>query len=63
MLQVNHFRRNCSMKYVCEVCGYIYDEEQGDPENGVAPGTEWSDVPETWVCPLCGVGKELFTDE
>ena len=51
------------MKYVCEVCGYIYDEEQGDPENGVAPGTQWKDVPETWVCPLCGVGKELFTDE
>ncbi len=51
------------MKYVCEVCGYIYDEEQGDPENGVAPGTKWSDVPENWVCPLCGVGKEMFTDE
>ncbi len=51
------------MKYVCEVCGYIYDEEQGDPENGVAPGTQWKDVPETWVCPLCGVGKELFMDE
>ena len=51
------------MKYVCEVCGYIYDEEQGDPENGVAPGTEWKDVPETWVCPLCGVGKEVFSEE
>lgn len=51
------------MKYVCEVCGYIYDEEQGDPENGVAPGTEWDDVPETWVCPLCGVGKEVFSEE
>lgn len=51
------------MKYVCEVCGYIYDEEQGDPENGVAPGTQWKDVPETWVCPLCGVGKEVFSEE
>lgn len=51
------------MKYVCEVCGYIYDEEQGDPENGVAPGTEWSDVPEDWMCPLCGVGKEVFSAE
>lgn len=51
------------MKYVCEVCGYIYDEEQGDPENGVAPGTEWDDVPETWACPLCGVGKEVFSEE
>ncbi len=51
------------MKYVCEVCGYIYDEEQGDPENGVAPGTEWDDVPEDWLCPLCGVGKEVFSAE
>ncbi len=51
------------MKYVCEVCGYIYDEEQGDTENGVAPGTEWADVPEDWMCPLCGVGKEVFSAE
>ena len=51
------------MKYVCEVCGYIYDEEQGDPENGVAPGTQWADVPEDWLCPLCGVGKEVFSAE
>ncbi len=46
------------MKYVCDVCGYVYDPEKGDPDNGVAPGTAWEDVPEDWVCPLCGVGKE-----
>ena len=44
-------------KYVCDLCGYIYDEAAGDPENGVAPGTKWEDVPEDWVCPLCGADK------
>ena len=42
------------MKYVCDICGYVYDPELGDPDNGVAPGTPWEDVPEDWVCPLCG---------
>jgi rubredoxin len=51
------------MKYICEVCGYIYDEAAGDPDNGVAPGTAWEKVPEDWVCPLCGVGKEHFGKE
>ena len=44
-------------KWVCNICGYIYDPEVGDPDNGVAAGTAWEDVPEDWVCPLCGVGK------
>ena len=48
------------MKYICEVCEYAYDEEKGDPSSGVAPGTKWEDVPEDWVCPLCGVGKDQF---
>ena len=48
------------MKYVCDVCGYVYDPEIGDPDNGVAPGTPWEEVPEDWVCPLCGVGKDQF---
>lgn len=48
-------------KYRCEVCGYVYDPVLGDPDNGVAPGTPWEDVPHDWVCPLCGVGKEEFT--
>lgn len=50
-------------KYVCDVCGYVYDEEAGDPENGIAPGTKWEDVPSDWLCPLCGVGKDQFTEE
>ncbi len=47
-------------KYTCNLCGYVYDEAVGDPDNGVAPGTKWEDVPEDWVCPDCGVGKEEF---
>lgn len=47
-------------KYVCEPCGYIYDPEAGDPDNGVAPGTAFEDIPEDWVCPLCGAGKDAF---
>lgn len=50
-------------KYVCEVCGYIYDEANGDPTQGVAPGTKWEDVPDEWTCPLCHVGKESFSAE
>ncbi len=44
------------MKYECP-CGYVYDPALGDPDNGVAPGTVWEDVPEDWVCPICGLGK------
>ena len=51
------------MKLVCGVCGYVYDPEAGDPDNGVEPGTAWKDVPEDWVCPLCGVGKDEFAPE
>lgn len=51
------------MKYVCNVCGYVYDESVGDPENNIAAGTKWEDLPEDFVCPLCGVGKEDFTKE
>ena len=49
-------------KYICP-CGYIYDPEKGDPEHGVAPGTKWEDVPEDWVCPTCGLGKDMFEDD
>lgn len=48
------------MKYVCTVCGYIYDEAAGDPDNGINPGTKWEELPEDFSCPLCGVGKEDF---
>jgi rubredoxin len=47
-------------KWECTVCGYVYDPEEGDPENGVAPGTAFEDVPEDWVCPDCGASKDLF---
>ena len=47
-------------KWVCVVCGYVYDPEIGDPDSGVAPGSSWEDVPEDWVCPLCAVGKDQF---
>ncbi len=50
-------------KYVCTVCGYVYDEATGDPDNGIAPGTRWEDVPDDFTCPLCGVGKEDFEKE
>ena len=50
-------------KYVCTACGYVYDEELGDPDNGIEPGTKWEDLPEDFTCPLCGVGKELFEPE
>lgn len=50
-------------KFVCEVCGYVYDPAEGDPDNGVAPGTPWEEVPEDWVCPMCGAGKEDFSKE
>ena len=47
-------------KYVCTVCGYVYDPALGDPENGITPGTAFNDLPDDWVCPLCGFGKEDF---
>ena len=47
-------------KYVCTVCGYEYDPAIGDPDGGIAPGTEFKDIPEDWVCPVCGVGKDDF---
>ena len=47
-------------KYKCTVCGWIYDPEVGDPDNGIEPGTPFEDLPEDFVCPLCGEGKEVF---
>ena len=50
-------------KYVCTVCGYVYDPEVGDPDNNINPGTSFQDIPEDWVCPLCGVGQDQFEEE
>lgn len=47
-------------KYRCLVCGYEYDPSVGDPENGVPIGTEFDDIPDSWVCPVCGAGKDQF---
>jgi rubredoxin len=47
-------------KWVCTVCGFIYDEEKGLPEEGIMPGTRWDDIPDDWRCPECSVGKEDF---
>lgn len=51
---------NNMKKYRCTICGYIYDPQKGDPENGIKPGTKFEDLPEDWVCPVCGVGKDQF---
>ena len=44
-------------KYICELCGYIYDPEVGDPDSGIAPGTPFESIPDDWACPLCGAEK------
>jgi rubredoxin len=48
-------------KYVCDVCGYVYDPAEGDSMNGVKPGTGFEDLPADWTCPACGVGKDSFS--
>lgn len=48
-------------KQTCDVCGYVYDPAAGDPDNGVAPGTSFEELPAEWVCPICGAGKEDFS--
>lgn len=50
-------------KWVCTICGYVYDPAKGDPENGIDPGTSWEDVPSDWVCPVCGASKDDFEKE
>lgn len=50
-------------RYICNVCGYVYDEAEGEPDNGIAPGTKWEDLSDDYVCPLCGVGKDEFSEE
>ena len=47
-------------KYICTACDYIYDPEVGDEDGGIAPGTAFEDIPDDWVCPDCGVGKDMF---
>jgi len=49
-------------KWECEACTYVYDPDKGDPDNGIEPGTPFEDIPEEWVCPDCGAGKEYFRE-
>jgi len=51
---------NTMQKWECMACGYIYDPEQGDPDGGIAPGTPFEDLPDDWICPDCGVSKDMF---
>ena len=48
-------------KYKCDICGYIYDPKSGDPDNNVPPGTAFEDIPDSWVCPICGAAKSNFS--
>lgn len=57
----NTLKEDHIMKYECP-CGYIYDPAVGDPDSGIAPGTAFADIPEDWVCPVCGLGKDSFTE-
>jgi rubredoxin len=50
-------------KYVCNMCGYIYDPAEGDPDSDIEPGTSFEDLPEDWVCPVCGAEKDEFEPE
>jgi flavin reductase (DIM6/NTAB) family NADH-FMN oxidoreductase RutF/rubredoxin len=56
-------RMEKSSKYVCSICGYVYDPEQGDPDANIKPGTSFADLPEDWVCPICGADKTKFDRE
>ena len=47
-------------KYKCTICGYVYDPERGDPESNIKPGTAFEDLPENWVCHICGADKDQF---
>jgi len=55
-------RGNKMKKYTCVVCAYEYDPTAGDPDNGVAPGTAFEDIPDDWTCPVCGAGKDQFEE-
>lgn len=59
-MQISRGGLKIMKKYLCTVCQWVYDPEVGDPDGGIAPGTAFEDIPEDWVCPLCGVGKEDF---
>jgi flavin reductase (DIM6/NTAB) family NADH-FMN oxidoreductase RutF/rubredoxin len=55
--------KSAAARYVCTVCGYVYDPEKGDPDSGIAPGTQFEDIPDSWNCPVCGAEKSKFEIE
>jgi len=55
------FEGDIMKKYVCDPCGYVYDPAVGDSDSGIAPGTKFEDIPDDWVCPLCGASKDQFS--
>ena len=61
--QINNKGKWLMKKYICNVCGWIYEEALGDPDNGIAPGTKFDALPADFVCPLCGVGKDEFSED
>ena len=60
-MQINTKENSSMKKYICDLCGYVYDPAAGDPENGIDPGTSFDDLPDDWICPECGVGKDDFS--
>jgi rubredoxin len=58
-----HERNKVIKQYTCQVCGYVYDPASGDADGGVAPGTAFENLPDSWVCPVCGAGKDMFASE
>jgi rubredoxin len=62
-IQTHKRRKENMARYVCQVCGYVYDPAQGDPDNGVAAGTPFEKVPDSWECPVCGASKADFAKE
>jgi len=61
--EVKKEAKNIMKKYRCEICGYVYDPEVGDPDGGIKPGTPFEEIPDDWVCPVCGAGKDQFVLE
>jgi rubredoxin len=59
-IAATHPQEALMQKWRCTICDYIYDPESGDPDNGVEPGTAWENLPDDWVCPDCGVEKDMF---
>ena len=61
-IKLSKLRRFVVKKYRCTICGYVYDPSKGDPSTGIAPGTPFEDLPEDWVCPVCGATKDQFEE-